>query len=269
MYNCTDNPDCMDPGNEYCAKCSVHTILCVEHAACEVTCNSPAPNPVDMGWENANMAILPVKKKAGQPVIMHLTDSRDGSPLLWKADVYEVKGSVTEEVWGAIHVAEGKWAVGGIPDENGNLIPLSFNQTRLERGEKVTSLETDCQGEMKFTPTEPGYYMVRTTRKDFAFLIGDSQGNTFTCNNSVCETALGENIGICPKDCKVVNQTPTPVVVNETIAPPPAPPVVQEPPKSMPVQQGNNDLVLWIIVILLVVVIIALLLVLLRKSKKA
>ncbi len=231
-YPCASNNECFEPGDLYCGACGTQAMQCIEDRMCKVTCKEVAyPLGADEWWEDTKVSLSPEQKRAGQPVEITITDSRDGAPLLARARIYLAVGQV-EELVDMIHVARYKWATGGV-SYNGQwlALPIQAAQTRMERGELIANRTTDCWGRMSVTPQTAGYYVIRATGKDFAFLVGDEGGNTFTCKNGVCESALGETVGFCPEDCGAQQPAPAPQppAANNTAALPPAAPAVQQP----------------------------------------
>lgn len=201
-FDCDGNRDCKDPGEVYCGSCGLNTMQCIDDEMCEISCKPlSGAKGVDEFWEYTELEMGPEVKKAGEPITIKLTNTRDNEGLICKANVYKVAGEVTERV-SVKKIAENKWASGGLYyGGKWQILPLTFEETRLVRGELVAEETTNCHGEIALTIDEPGFYMLRAVGKDYGFLVGDEEGNTYTCENGVCERELGENEALCPQDC--------------------------------------------------------------------
>jgi len=187
-FICKSSNDCRTPGEEFCGDNQVYTQKCANNV-CEIGCYPIKVQQSKETWATGNIDITPVNKKAGQPIQVKISDSRDGKPLVWGVDVYFGGGFKNEQSVGATHLA-GTMAVA-----------TSFMTTDYVNGELFVSGNTDRQGRFSFTPTKPGLYVIFTLGKYIRFVVADASGNAFTCENDECETSLGEDADSCPQDC--------------------------------------------------------------------
>jgi hypothetical protein len=177
-FECNKNTDCLHPGERYCGDGQVKSMKCTENV-CDVICQPLNPHSVDEEWTTGTYTVTPTKRVVGQLVSIKLKDSRNQKPLIWDVEVY----------YG------GKW--------EGALTVLSvFTEQILQGATLVAQTTTDRMGVASYTPDKPGQYYFKTMGKYIKFLVGDASGNIFNCSNGVCETALGEDVYVCPADCQ-------------------------------------------------------------------
>ncbi len=194
-YPCTKNFECRDAGELYCGEGEVTGYWCDVGVECEVTCKALKIHKVGEGWQYVDVRVTPADKRVGVPFDITIKDNRDGRPMAYEVEVYEGGYFKTAQMEGYTH-----WAGSGAGTVT---VVKSFTETEYVPGELVLSDHTNRQGVLSYTPTKPGFYLVKTAKKYLSFQVGDASGAIFTCGNGVCETSLGEDKNLCKPDCDV------------------------------------------------------------------
>jgi hypothetical protein len=277
-YACSRNSDCMSPGEEFCGKGNVKTVLCRSfEGRCEVSCDPlQRRDAEEKGLYDANIIITPSQpseRRAGREISVLVKDTRGDPFMNWGVDVYYGGRWDTEVVEGSTY--------------RGQLVIRGFMESFYVDGELEESLYTDRQGKTSFTPDKPGFYVIYSADKYLSFYVADESGEIMECGNGICERNLGEDEKVCPEDCAATGpaitapETGDTTDTGETPEPVDPEPVVQVPESTQPSESGvgpvaqgvqtpqeDNRMLLLIIIIIATGAVVAVLLIVYMKKGK-